>query len=86
MIFFCTCDVPADAARRLQVLAHLLQGQILDSRWAGESGRYLLKSGEKKETRRRNVRNRMGEMWIQEREKGRLEKGGSERKGNDVQR
>lgn len=37
-------NVPADAARRLPESAHLLQGQTLDSRWAEESGRYLLRS------------------------------------------
>lgn len=37
--------IPEDAARRLQVLARLLQGQTPDSRWVGESERCLQKSG-----------------------------------------
>ena len=53
------------------MLAHLLQGQILDSRWAGESGRYLLKSGEKKEVCERSdgrdVDTRTGEGDTRER-------------------
>lgn len=56
--------VPADAAMRLRVWAHLLQGQTLDSRLVGESGRYLQRSGEP-QTRRKEGR----EQWEQEEER-----------------
>lgn len=37
--------VPEDEARRLPVLAHPPRGQTPGSRWVGESGRYLQRSG-----------------------------------------
>lgn len=52
-------DVPADAARMLRVLAHLPLGQTLDSRWVGESGRYLPRSG-KPQTKDKEGRRVMG--------------------------
>lgn len=56
---FSMYDQPADAARRLRVSARLPLGQTLDSRWEGESGRYLLRSG-KPQTRMRREREKMG--------------------------
>lgn len=42
-------NVPADEARRLQVLVHLPQGQIPDSHWEAESERCSQRSGNGRE-------------------------------------
>lgn len=59
--------VPADEARRPPVLAHLPQGQTLDSHWVGESERYLQRSGKpwpRREDRREGVESEITEKLI----------------------